>query len=162
MSLAKAEPDLKQLADSTGDWNFQKLQKNMRGLVHDLFATIGADRQLALKATPRSLRTFQGPDKREYLYWRPAFPEQPEPYALAAFALDELFSNLSGVAREAIGQCAECEHFFVRMRATRRGKEERRYCSPSCRWKATSRQKTTQRTLQPAPERAARQGVASP
>jgi hypothetical protein len=86
---------------------------------------------LDLERIPRVMSTWTGPDGRRYHhYGSQAITALNETDILRA-ALDEALCDLRGLAVEALGQCEECKHYFVRLRAARR-----RFCSPKCTWKA--------------------------
>jgi hypothetical protein len=127
----EAAQSLRGLMEDTRDWDFLAIQDDLRKPTEALLTHYTEKRKPVLKNVPYGFTKFPGPGGRQYLAWGPVLAEGYSRKQFVAFFLNELMSDLGGVADEAIGRCRECQRLFIRLRAGRGF-----YCSQGCLWKA--------------------------
>ena len=123
--------DLTSFVAHTRKWKWPRFQKQLRDAVEAILATREKPTYRLRRPMARELEAAGDPSGRLVLLWRPRLPPKLEMTDLGIYALDELLSDLHGVAARAIEQCRQCTHFFVRGRAG-----NGLYCSQRCRYAA--------------------------
>ncbi len=116
------------MAASAG-WKWPQFQARLRTTVEMLLSQLDHPDKMAAVQTWRTLDTWKGPTGRSLLMWRPMLRTRPQAKDWAIYTLDELLADLHGVDTEALGRCARCERYYVRLRAGLG-----LYCSARCRY----------------------------
>jgi hypothetical protein len=123
----RARAEIELLMDHSRKWDMSALQRHLREQMTALLSAAAEGQAPAIVGCPRRLVACGSTRQGRRLSWRPVLPTEMEPGPVATYLLDEVLSDLSGVAVEAIGHCARCQHYFIRRRA---GRGE--YCSVEC------------------------------
>ena len=156
------EAALKHLQAAGEQWEWRRLQKDLRRIVEQQLAGLGSGSGPAIGLPAYQLIAVTGEDGRTYLRWAPGLPleaagaaarrrfkpgdrvldllTQLEGGLMAVFSLDVVFRALDGTVAETIGRCAVCQHYFVRQR-----EKIRQYCSPHCAWRAAAVRRSRKR-----------------
>jgi len=117
----------------TARWHWDALRVNARVSVDAMLSSSGGVEARGLAGVARALGAWTGRDGRRYFHYAPTLPRPLGSDKLMRAALDQFLADLSGLSVDALGQCAECLRWFVRLRGTRR-----KFCSPRCSWAAYS------------------------
>jgi hypothetical protein len=124
------------LLEKTANWKWLELRSWFRELLEAVFSGASSQRPFIFSSTARCLRLVDHRKGGQVLHWRSICPSPPTPKGIMCWALDDFLSDLDCVSKEALGKCAFCGHYFIRV-YSHRG----RYCSPHCRNKALDRKK---------------------
>lgn len=122
-----------QIMGATALWNWPMIQLQLREEFELMLAPHMKGDEIQVIGAARSISRWQGPDGVRYLHYGPTLPKGLKPEDVVTLALDQVLSDLSGLAEDALGRCEKCGHYFLRLRGTKK-----RFCSVSCQWKAFS------------------------
>jgi hypothetical protein len=129
----RAREEFERIMAHSRTWDILGVQRWLRETLEKQLAGLRTPRGPSLALCPRRLIACASGAGSPYLAWRPTLPADPGPESVAAYLLDEVLSDLDGVAVETIGRCGRCQRYFIRRRA-RRGE----YCSARCRNQAAA------------------------
>lgn len=124
----------------TAEWPWRQVQETLRKAFEAMVGDKPKPDALPVAFVSRHLSLWTGPDGRQYLHYGQVLPASQDWRLYVVAALDETLSDLRGLAVEALGYCAQCGRYFLRLRGTRRV-----YCSSRCTWQAFTARRDARR-----------------